>query len=472
MKKSNIQLISAVLLGTIALSSCTANTGVATESTESGQMQPEQTAATTVDLSDQSVETVYGSQLPSYLNHQYYFEGQAVPLTESNFYFIDTYAELTRYAGYYYPATSEGFIDLSAAIDTTGMSEEMSQYSTYGDFYVSYSEQMLESALIINKRAAEAGVTVSDETVAQVDSVMSGIEESAAAANLSVDDYLSIYYGEGTTAESFRQTVINYYTADIYTQDYIENYEFDEDEINVPNIRYVLFEAGPTATDEEKEAAQAAANAIFDGAEGDVNTFTVDAALSYTNGEAADYGEIPVPDDGTIDPVFTEWAWDESRQENDLDVIYSENFGYFVVAYLGTTEIDEDSKNQLAVQHMSEEIKEAMESGEYEFYTTDPYEPAPTVAPATDSITEQIINAANGETEAAVPAETASMTGNKAVDILLVVLAAVGGVAIIGAAGIGIASLLKKDKKDGNKEEVTKSGEENEAEEKEDEDRP
>ena len=115
MKKSNIQLISAVLLGTIALSSCTANTGVATESTESGQMQPEQTAATTVDLSDQSVETVYGSQLPSYLNHQYYFEGQAVPITESNFYFIDTYAELTRYAGYYYPATSEGFIDLSAA---------------------------------------------------------------------------------------------------------------------------------------------------------------------------------------------------------------------------------------------------------------------------------------------------------------------------------------------------------------------
>lgn len=93
MKNNRIRTISAALSCAFILAACTANDGVAT--TETTVFDPYATTQTTVDLSGESVETIYGNQLPNYLNHQYYFEGQPVPMTESNFYFIDTFSELT-----------------------------------------------------------------------------------------------------------------------------------------------------------------------------------------------------------------------------------------------------------------------------------------------------------------------------------------------------------------------------------------
>ena len=446
MSNYRFKLVSAVLSSVLLLSACTANTGVATNPSETASSDPSATV-TGADMSNMSVETVYGSQLPQYLNHQYYFEGQAVPLTESNFYFVDTFTELTQYAGYYYPATSDGYIDLSATIDSTGMSEEMTQYSTYGDFYVAYSEQMLESALIINKLAADEGLTLPEETVNEIDTILSNLEtESAAPAGLTLDEYLSVYYGEGTTAESFRQTIINYYMADLYTQEFVDNYEFDESEIMVPQVRYTLYQApADSVTEEEDAAAEAAATALLETADGDVDTFTVEAALAYTNGETVDYGDIAVPNDGSLDPVFTEWAWDESREVGDIDMIYSENFGYFVLTYLGETEIDQASKDQIAVQAMSQLVSDAINNNEYEFYTSDEYAPAPTVAPRDPTLNTDESGVVTPESAAPSEGSTiGALTGNKGLDILLISLSVVGAVAVFGLAALGVKQLTKK----------------------------
>ena len=444
---NKVRTFAGALILSMMLTACTANTGVATETS----VDPSSSDVTmpTTDLSNMTLEDVYGSQFPQYLNHQYYFEGQPVPMTESNFYFIDTYSELTKYAGYYYPATSEGFVDLSAAIDTTGMSEEMSQYSTYGDFFVAYSEQMLESALIINKKAADEGITLDPETSAQIDEMIANIEtNSAAPAGLTLDEYLCLYYGEGTTAESLRQTICNYYLADQYTQAFIDSYDFDPADITVPNVRYALFQVEPGSTDEQRAEMEAAANEMFESAGGDVDIFTVDGAIAFSNGEVADYGEIGVKNDGSIDQTFTDWAWDESREEGDLDLIYSENFGYFIVAYLGTTEVDQSTKDQIAVQALSESVSEAIDNNEYEFYTDTPYEPAPTVA-ADESQLPQITDPSAASVESSSP--IGSLTGNKGMDILLIVLSVVGAVAILGLAAVGINHLTKNKKTSGDK---------------------
>lgn len=455
MNKRIIRTVSAALSCAFVFAACTANNGVATSETTVASDPNTALTQETVDLSGMTTETVYGSQLPQYLNHQYYFEGQPVSMTESNFYFIDTFTELTQYAGYYYPATSDGFIDLSATIDTTGMSEEMNQYNTYGDFFISYSEQMLESALIITKRANDEGLTLPDDTVAQIDEIINNIQTTGAdPAGLSLDDYLSIYYGAGTTGESFRQTVYNYYLADLYTQEFIDNYEFDPEEITVPNIRYALYTVDPsTATDEDRAAAEEAANAMLEESGGDLDQFTVSGALAYTNGELGDYGEIPVPDDGSIDAAFTAWAWDESRQEGDVDVVYSENFGYFVMGYVGTTEVDQSKKDQIAVQRLSEIVSEAIDNNEYSFYTETEFLPAPTVAPALDpAVEEQIREQTLGSDATAEQTTTVgSLTGNKGIDVLLISLSVIGAVAVLGLASLGVMHLSNKKKQDDGK---------------------
>ena len=41
----------------------------------------------------ETFEELYGNQLVNYLNHQYYFDGEAIPVNESNFYFINSFLD-------------------------------------------------------------------------------------------------------------------------------------------------------------------------------------------------------------------------------------------------------------------------------------------------------------------------------------------------------------------------------------------
>ena len=141
--------------------------------------------------------------------------------------------------------------------------------------------------------------------------------------------------------------------------------------------------------------------------------------------------------------MFTEWAWDESRVEGEVGMIYSENFGYFVLAYLGTTEIDQSAKDEIAVKRLSEIISSAIENDEYEFYTNDAFAPAPTAAPVDMTLpSDDLVNGAPanlGEGNSTI----GNLTGSKGLDILLIAFSVIGGVAVIGLAGIGIKQITK-----------------------------
>ena len=122
-------------------------------------------------------------------------------------------------------------------------------------------------------------------------------------------------------------------------------------------------------------------------------------------------------------------------------MIYSENFGYFIVAYIGTTEIDQSAQDQLIVKKMSEMISDAINNNEYEFYTNDAYAAAPTPVPAETLATDILGQPLPTETE---PVSTVgSLTGNKGLDILLISLSVVGAVAVLGLAALGVMHLSK-----------------------------
>ncbi len=419
-----------IIAGVIAASfmfsfaACKTETGETVPTGPDGLPNP-----TTIDLSSYTFDTVYGSQLNNYLNRQYYFDGEPIPVAESNFYYIDAFLVLNDYAMYgYYATTPEGFIDLSAAASSADGSNA---YSTMGEFFIEYSERTLESTYVILAKCREEGITLSAETEAEIDATIDNLRvTNAEPAGITMEEYLQKFYGEACTVEAFRQIICNYKLADLYTEHFMENYEYEQ----VPNVRYVLFSA-PEGSDEATLAnAEQMANDLLE-ASTDLEQLELQGALAYTNGDSLQSSILPV-ERGHMVPAFEEWAYDESREEGDIEVIYAPEYGYFVVGYAGLTDIPEDSKEDIAVEALGDAVTEEIEAGLHTFYTNDPYTPAEPIAVVTDPATGMIIT------------PTAAPSGFAGQSTVVRVLTIVGGAAALGLIAYAVNRLLKKDKDD------------------------
>ena len=126
------KLVIAIVCAAFMMSS--AATALADETTAASQ--PSETASetkATFDISKLSFDTMYGNQIGDFLNHEYVYEGEKIPVTESNYYFLLTFLQLSQYAAYgYFPATGEGYLDLAAAYGDKG--------ETYAQYFIKQAE--------------------------------------------------------------------------------------------------------------------------------------------------------------------------------------------------------------------------------------------------------------------------------------------------------------------------------------------
>ena len=247
------------------------------------------TAQPTIDVSKLSFDTVYGNQLPQYLNHEYTFNGEKIPLVESNYYFIMTFVQLCQYASYgYFPATADGYIDLSATFGNKG--------ETYADYFVEQSELYLQRICIYKARAIEAGLKLDDE-------------DKKAVVN-----------------EAYRAILENAALASKYQQKYLAEYKVPEDQKNIPNITYALFSApAASASADDKKKAEASAREMLGKCKSidDLKKLGADAKSS---GVCRDAGTLPVQK-GKMVPAFEKWAYGAERKEGEMDVIDSDEYG-------------------------------------------------------------------------------------------------------------------------------------------------
>lgn len=416
---------------------------------EADSTQTSESSRETRDLSGYTFENVYGSQLNSFLDHQYTFQGQTVPLAESNFYFINAFFEMTNYAYYgMYPQTSEGFIDLSAEYaDTT-------KYATYGDFLVSYAERTLESSLIICDRAREENLVLSEETLGSIDEMMNNLSEEAELASMGLDQYLQLYYGPSCSEAAYREVLKNYYLSDLYTSKYCDDHITD-DMRYVPNVRYALFYAPEEGTEEaDRQTAESLANDLLNAAGGDLDALKTLADQSVADGFCRESNDLAVTRGKTV-AAFDEWSFSEDRQEGDIEVIYAPQFGYFVVGYLGITEQDSQTLDTQVVAQLTDEISAAIASGEYQFGTDQEYLPASPVD------ADGIITDPTGSTlDTSTVAPDSEKSG--VASVLIIIFAVIGGVAIIAIIVILTAYIVKKinagktDKEDKSKSDFEK----------------
>ena len=446
--------------GAIILSTAIAATMIAgcnqkiTENTTAGTNVTNQTvsgqgAETSAEYPDpqepQSFEELYATQLTSFLDHQYYFDGEPIPKPEANFYFINAFLDLSGYASMgYYPATTLGYIDLAAEYYGD-------EYATYGDYFVKYAENSIESTFILAARAKAENVTLSEKTLEDIDTMMKNIEsEKAANTDMTLDEYLQFYYGPGNDEATFRKNLERYYLADAYSKVYCENYPFTDEEKNIPNVRYALFYAPETAEQSVKDQALASATAMKDSCK------TVDdikglAESGQEAGTVYDQGEISVSRGQTVSN-FEAWVYGEGRAVGDLDVIYAPEYGYFVVGYLGVKEQSADVLDQLAMQYLSKELIDEVNEGKHGFHTDDPFLPAPAGPTPTTvpnmAVPSEGVSFDPNATAASEPGAIGGQTSNT--DVIIAVFFTLAGVAIIAVIGILIYSAVKNNNKSGS----------------------
>ena len=367
-------------------------------------------------------EEIYGPQLYGYLNHKYYFDGQEIPTTESNFYFINGFLDLSTYASYgYFPATSMGNFDLAAEFT-------IEDYTTCGEYFIDYSEYTMESTFILASRAQQEGVTLPAETNTAIDEMIANIK--ADNPDTTIDKYLQIYYGPGMDEATFRKTLERYYLADVYSQKYCENYNYSDEDKYVPYVRYALFYAPEDSEQSDKDAALQAATAMKNACT-KIEDLTPLAEAALENGTVYDQGDLPVPK-GKMVPKFEEWSYGEDRQIGEIDIIYAPEYGYFVVGYLGLTEQDKSTLEQIPLKELSDAVYSEIEAKTHNFHTDDEYKPsvaAPTPTP--------------------IPGSTAANVGSMTTtDVLIVVLITLAAVAVVAAIILMVMyAMNNKDKK-------------------------
>ena len=276
-------------------------------------------------------EELYGNQIMTYLEHQYYFDGNPIMKQEANFYFINTFIELSNDANMgYYPMTGMRYIDLAAEVE--GESHEKC-----GDIFLRKAEEDLETAFIKIARAEAEGVTLSEDTNKLIDEWISNIKtQTIPSTGLSEEEYFAMWYGPGMNEEILKMVIQRFFLVEEYESRYVNSYEIKKDEKNLPCVAYAIIYA-PEKSNIDKETRASfleQANSMKESCRS-ITELKSMAQQAYQYGAVEQEGEMVIKKEKKIKNV-EDWAYSKDRKIGDIDVIYEPEWGYYIVGYMGT----------------------------------------------------------------------------------------------------------------------------------------
>ena len=323
--------------------------------------------------------------------------GESYSVADVNYYYNlayqNFYSQYGSYASYF-------GLDTSKPLDSQEytMSDE---FDTWADYFMNEAKTSITQITALSQAAKDAGMTLSEEDLAQIDEQIASIGENAQSAGFgSAAKYIEAVYGNGvnesvlraqmeksTLATNFseQQQASYTYTADEIKAEYAEH----ADEYDTFDLTYYLVSAEvvesqdddgndtSAPTDETMAAAKKVADEIAatvkeaDDAEA---AFAAAVAEKGTptpvyddEGNATDEttpAEVTTAEDtagSNLSPYsFSEWAFDSSRKTGDVGVIEDEGSGYYVVLFEGR---DGNTYNTVDVRHILISVEDADEDG-------------------------------------------------------------------------------------------------------------
>ena len=252
-------------------------------------------------------------------------------------------------------------LDMSKPLDEQYFSDE----TTWADYFLESAAERARQDYLLCKLAAAEGFTLSEESRATLDQSMSSLALYATIYGYSDEDaYLRANYGSGADKESYYAYCEKSALASEFYTAYSDNLQIDDAAIReyeadkydeyssysyaVYNISYSNFLTGGTLdengnvtySDEENDAARAAAKAAADSLPVCTTAEELDAALAALEMKEDAAKTCTVSTDvlyNNTGSSYRQWLADSSRKEGDFTVIAYE-----------TTATDEDG-NEITV---------------------------------------------------------------------------------------------------------------------------
>lgn len=297
------------------------------------------------------LESLYDATLVVLLNKTYTINGNAISAGEFNFYMINGFTSFSQYAYYgYYPSTEKGMIDLTASC-------EYLDNGTWADYLNSYVKKDIQRRYLLSALAEENGIVLSKEKKDDIESSIKNIITQAETAGMTGDGFVSQYFGDNMTLERYRAILEVYQLADQYLAEYIANYDFSDEEIQLPTVRHILYKAvrnskteADNATKEEISEAKAKAEATL-AAIYSYDDMVLAGDRDFTAKVAAEASEYVVSK-GMMVPEFEQWCYDPARKVGDTGIVQTD-YGFHVMFYVGKTTATDDEKSTIAQNALS-----------------------------------------------------------------------------------------------------------------------
>lgn len=293
---------------------------------------------------------------------------ERVTVAKYNFYYMDMYLNTYNQSQSYDSQYGAGYGAMYTGYDSskTPMEQEYpgtledfeGESATWADYFRVQSLKYLQTYLAYAKLAKEAGMSLDEDELADIDEQVESIRSSAESNDYSLDRYLTKIYGKGVNEKLLREVMEERQLAYKYAQQKQEDVETGvtdaqiEEEYTANPAEYALVTLNgfvvsadtsaiaDDATDDEKtaatEAAMADAKAKAEGYAAKVNSAETLLEQAKAYNSTATEASVKLEDvtgttlASTFSQAASDWAYAAERAVGDVTVVETSN-GYAVL---------------------------------------------------------------------------------------------------------------------------------------------
>ena len=293
---------------------------------------------------------------------------ERVTVAKYNFYYMDMYLNTYNQSQSYDSQYGAGYGAMYTGYDSskTPMEQEYpgtledfeGESATWADYFRVQSLKYLQTYLAYAKLAKEAGMTLDEDELADIDEQVESIRSSAESNDYSLNRYLTKIYGKGVNEKLLREVMEERQLAYKYAQQKQEDVETGvtdaqiEEEYTANPAEYALVTLNgfvvsadtsaiaDDATDDEKtaatEAAMADAKAKAEGYAAKVNSAETLLEQAKAYNSTATEASVKLEDvtgttlASTFSQAASDWAYAAERAVGDVTVVETSN-GYAVL---------------------------------------------------------------------------------------------------------------------------------------------